>query len=235
MAAIVRRGRRSFVVASTGEKLAKRHEGDRTDALRDGVVRPPLLRVDSGNALLVLDTEMRIQSWNDRLEKLVDRPASEIRGRRCWEVLDAVSPAGDRVCREGCTVVKEVLDGIVPQSCKVVVGRHDDYRPVWMSTLAISQGGSVVVAHVIQDESGHGASAGGQLISLTPRQREMLQALAAGRSTRAIARQLTLSELTIRNHISGLLAALDCHTRLEAVAKGHRLGLIEPGLGSDSA
>jgi DNA-binding NarL/FixJ family response regulator len=39
-----------------------------------------------------------------------------------------------------------------------------------------------------------------------------------GRSTRQIADELHLSPETVRNHIRGLMKALDVHSRLEAVA-----------------
>ena len=61
---------------------------------------------------------------------------------------------------------------------------------------------------------------------LTPRQLEVLSYLADGLSTRQIAERLWLSRATVRNHVSAILAALDCHSRLEAVAQGRRLGLL---------
>jgi PAS domain S-box-containing protein len=64
------------------------------------------------------------------------------------------------------------------------------------------------------------------LQALTPRQFEVLQLLAEGLTTTAIAAQLAISEETARNHIRGVLAALNCHSRLEAVAAARRFGLI---------
>jgi PAS domain S-box-containing protein len=61
---------------------------------------------------------------------------------------------------------------------------------------------------------------------LTPRQYEVLQLLAEGVATNAIARQLDISAETARNHIRAVLAALDCHSRLEAVAAARRAGII---------
>ena len=61
---------------------------------------------------------------------------------------------------------------------------------------------------------------------LTPRQREILELIASGRSTNEIARELTLSTETVRNHLRSLLRELDAHTRVEAIATAHRLGLL---------
>ena len=61
---------------------------------------------------------------------------------------------------------------------------------------------------------------------LTPRQLQILQLLADGRSTTQIADDLHLSKTTVRNHIANILANLRVHTRVQAVVTGSRLGLI---------
>lgn len=63
---------------------------------------------------------------------------------------------------------------------------------------------------------------------LTARQREILTLMAAGRSTADIAGALTLSGETVRNHVRNVLRELHVHTRVEAVAAGRRLGLLNP-------
>jgi PAS domain S-box-containing protein len=60
---------------------------------------------------------------------------------------------------------------------------------------------------------------------LTPRQREVLRLLCAGRSTREIADELALSQETVRNHVRHVLRRLRARTRLEAVLVARRLGL----------
>jgi PAS domain S-box-containing protein len=61
---------------------------------------------------------------------------------------------------------------------------------------------------------------------LTPRQLETLSLLAAGLSTAEVARRLTLSPETVRNHLRNASRALQAHTRLEAIASAQRLGLL---------
>jgi PAS domain S-box-containing protein len=61
---------------------------------------------------------------------------------------------------------------------------------------------------------------------LTPRQREILELIASGRSTVDIAKELTLSTETVRNHLRSLLRELGAHTRVEAIATAQRLGLL---------
>jgi DNA-binding NarL/FixJ family response regulator len=62
---------------------------------------------------------------------------------------------------------------------------------------------------------------------LTPREREILQLLAKGYSTRKIAEQLTISVNTTRNHIQHLLQKLNVHSRLEAVITGIKWDLVD--------
>ena len=64
-------------------------------------------------------------------------------------------------------------------------------------------------------------------IALTNRQLEILQLLAAGRSTEQIADELFLSKTTVRNHIHLLHVALDAHSQLEAVARARAFGLLK--------
>ncbi len=71
------------------------------------------------------------------------------------------------------------------------------------------------------------ASAPGQLAApLTERELEVLRALAAGRSNREIAEQLVITEGTVKNHVSNLLAKLEVRDRTQAVLKAQALRLI---------
>lgn len=62
--------------------------------------------------------------------------------------------------------------------------------------------------------------------SITKRQREILQLLADGESTTVAARQLGLSEETVKTHIKSTLTRLDARNRSHAVAIGLRESLI---------
>ena len=63
--------------------------------------------------------------------------------------------------------------------------------------------------------------------TLTARQREILQMLANGMQTDAVAKQLGLSTETVRTHTKRILAKLDADTRTQAVAIGIRNGMID--------
>jgi DNA-binding NarL/FixJ family response regulator len=62
--------------------------------------------------------------------------------------------------------------------------------------------------------------------TLTPREREVLLAMADGASNKIIARRLGISFHTAKFHVAAILAKLDADTRTEALARAARLGLV---------
>jgi len=63
--------------------------------------------------------------------------------------------------------------------------------------------------------------------TLSARQRQILQMLADGMQTEAVAKDLGLSTETVRTHTKRILAKLEASTRTQAVAIGIRYGLIQ--------
>ena len=64
--------------------------------------------------------------------------------------------------------------------------------------------------------------------TLTPRETEILQLLAAGHGSEAIATQLVISADTVQTHVRNLLGKLGVGSRLEAVTLALRMGIITP-------
>ena len=63
-------------------------------------------------------------------------------------------------------------------------------------------------------------------LGLTPRELEILEQIASGKSTREIAETLFVSENTVKTHASRLYDKLGVNRRTQAVAEGKRLRLI---------
>ena len=61
---------------------------------------------------------------------------------------------------------------------------------------------------------------------LTPRELEVVQLLAEGATNKAIARQLGISEHTVKYHVNSILGKLGAQSRTEAVVRATRAGLI---------
>jgi DNA-binding NarL/FixJ family response regulator len=75
-----------------------------------------------------------------------------------------------------------------------------------------------------------GGEAIGAFDRLTSRQREVLQLVAEGNTTKEIGRKLKLSVKTVEMHRSQLMAALDIHDIAGLVRYAIRMGLINPDL-----
>jgi two-component system NarL family response regulator len=62
---------------------------------------------------------------------------------------------------------------------------------------------------------------------LTDREMEVLRLVAKGRNNRDIAKELFISENTVKNHIRNILEKLHLHSRMQAVVYAVREGFIE--------
>lgn len=61
---------------------------------------------------------------------------------------------------------------------------------------------------------------------LTPRETEVLQLVAEGLTNKAIARQLTISDHTVKFHVNAIMSKLGVQSRTEAVVRATRLGWL---------
>jgi DNA-binding CsgD family transcriptional regulator len=63
-------------------------------------------------------------------------------------------------------------------------------------------------------------------LGISPRELEVLRELAAGHSSKEIARRLAVSPNTVKTHVSRLLEKLGARRRTEAVQRARELGLL---------
>jgi DNA-binding NarL/FixJ family response regulator len=63
---------------------------------------------------------------------------------------------------------------------------------------------------------------------LTPREREVLGLIGRGMANKVIARELSLSEKTVKAHVSSILAKLGVTDRTQAALYAVRAGLVDP-------
>lgn len=65
--------------------------------------------------------------------------------------------------------------------------------------------------------------------AITPREREVLALIAAGRANKEIAASLGVSEDTVKRHVSNILEKLNVNDRAQATAEAIRRGILKTG------
>lgn len=209
----------------------------------------PDLMSRSVDGVFALDASQTITFWNQASENITGIPATHALGRCCHEVMKGHDLTGKPLCKCDCPLSTLTTGGPPPSALPMRI-EHTDGRKLQLkvSTMLIpsSRDGQWSIVHVMrhgrdsqpaalfQDAAEHTKTpteieavgcqhqvpAGACL--LTSREREVLRLLAHGINVDAISERLHLSVTTIRNHIQRLMAKLDVHSRLEAVAYAHR-------------
>ena len=172
----------------------------------------------SGDALFSFDEDMRVVSWNDAAHELTGIAADEAVGRPCWDVLCGIDTRGGVICHKGCSAGRLARQGWPVSAQELLIKTSGGRRRVMVSTITVRRDADdPLFLHVMRDgleESEDEAGAGTRVPELTPRQLEVLEALAVGEPAKLIARRLGIAEATVRNHIRMILVELGCHSQL---------------------
>jgi DNA-binding CsgD family transcriptional regulator len=186
------------------------------EALSAGFVRAlEALRIPA----YIVDLERRIRWQNAASVELV----GDLRGRPDDNVgLDPkdVGLARDAFARK--------LNGEAHTQVEVGVKRRDG-TPMRVSVNSVpvkDRDGVMIGSFGLVQVLGEAELPAESMPSLSPREHETLTLLAAGSSTVQMAEAMGISTETVRNHVKRVLKALGARSRLEAVAKGRRAGLI---------
>jgi len=159
-----------------------------------------------------------------------------------WQNAKSTELVGDRRGRLFSSVVApESVDAARLEFARQLVGSPQSAAPqlvlcapdgtrssVKVHTVAITGGGRVVGAFGILEVDAAYLAPPPLDDALTPRQQQVLLALARGASTKEMAASLGLAPETVRNHVRRLLRSLRVHSRLEAVAEARSRGLLGP-------
>lgn len=87
-----------------------------------------------------------------------------------------------------------------------------------------------VVEAVAQSGEPRGVPSSAGTLTLSAREREVIECLAQGLSNREIARQMSLTESTVKSHIARISAKLGVRDRVQVVIRAHEWGLARLGL-----
>ncbi len=91
----------------------------------------------------------------------------------------------------------------------------DALRDIVAGSTVVAKELTGVLAKAVQGES-EASTAKDAFADLTPREREILCHLAEGQSNKVIARNLGISDGTVKLHVKAILRKLDVHSRVEA-------------------
>jgi DNA-binding CsgD family transcriptional regulator len=206
----------------------------------------------SGEAVFAIDSADKIILWNKKCEELLGKPARSVLGKRCYDAMGGRDANGNVYCFRNCPVAFQARERpkepVQRFPLSVEVGKSGrQWFEVSMFAIPSYHPALSTVVHVLRPEnkkpsalerrlSSDAAPVAeplwpittkeGQPVDLTSREKEILRCLAQGMSTSAIAKNLFISPVTVRNHIQNLLHKLDVHTKLAAVVFAYRHNLI---------
>ncbi|MEW6365290.1 MAG: LuxR C-terminal-related transcriptional regulator [Acidobacteriota bacterium] len=208
----------------------------------------------TGDPAFATDERGLIVGWNRASEELMGIPAEKSIGKPCGEVLDAADECGP-VCSRDCVVQRAVhrktplrnFDFLIPtkagrQWCNVSVFWVDGeatgswYAVHILRMIDIRKRMELLLADFIRGCTDLPTEQVKALISksrtpardsrLTARELETLQLVSRGMTTHQMAKKMGISRTTVNNHIQHLMKKLGARTRLEALRRAERAGLL---------
>ena len=201
------------------------------------------LRSDEG--LFVADEHQRIVAWSPSAEAALGFRAEEVLGRSCYEVVAGKDVRDHPVCRPRCTAVVNALRGRVTAPYDLAALVNKEGERVWVNNsivVARDDAGRPLIVHLFRPVKerfeplpstriprGRQPDADAEPAALKPlsrRELEALRMLASGLSTAEIAKAMTISPLTARNHISTIMRKLGARNRVECLIVASERQLI---------
>lgn len=205
----------------------------------------------TSDAAFAVDLGGEIRTWNKAAVKLFGYEADEVLGKECSSVFQGRTATDLPICRGECHVLTCVQKGRgIPNFDMRINTRAGNQKWVNVSILTITNDRTDrrLVVHLVRDIGNRKklesitnqmlqmsrtlASALNEseesppTISLTEQEKKILNLLAAGKTSNAIARELKISVSTLRNHVSHINQKLNTRNRLGAVLQAIKNGLI---------
>ncbi len=209
----------------------------------------------TADGAFAVDLRQSIISWNAAAEELLGYGQEQVLGHKCGSILGICGKQKANCDSGRCHALANTVRGrLTPHTEVAVKTRGGELRRLSMSVIAArSSTGEMCMVHLFHDvtlpgrspaevierpeaagsapsvsfEPGQRSYAGEQATpQLTHREHEVLRLLAAGLTTGDIAANLSISPITVRNHVTKIIEKLDVKTRLQAVVVASRLGLI---------
>ncbi len=163
---------------------------------------------------------------------LIDLDLPDGEGIELIHELHAVNPQAVALVLTGSSsdgdlprAVEAGAAGVLHKACPVSE-LTDAIRRVHAGEALLSVRETIELLRLITRQREHDRTVRATIERLTPREREVLQTLAAGLSDREIAHQLHVSTETVRTHMVNLLHKLGVDSRLKALVFAVKHGLV---------
>jgi DNA-binding NarL/FixJ family response regulator len=117
---------------------------------------------------------------------------------------------------EDAAVVREIL----ALGASAFIPKSDSTQVILQAVQLVLAGGTYVPPRLVARDP---PAASGRIDSLTARQQDVLRELAKGRPNKLIARELDISEATVKVHLLAIFRVLGARNRTEAVLVAQRL------------
>jgi DNA-binding NarL/FixJ family response regulator len=146
--------------------------------------------------------------------------------------VDLVAELRDRMPSVGFVMVTAFADAgaladALAAGCRGFVAKASGVSSLLGAIRRVAEGELAVSAQWLEELAAYLSSRpAGVSEILSKREREVLDELGMGASTEQIAARLFLSVHTVRNHVHSVLHKLNAHSRLEAVSRARREGLL---------
>lgn len=200
----------------------------------------PLVRDALARVVLQIDADVRVQTVGDytALRDLLAGPLPDLlivdlnmpgmdgldalRGlRHRYPSLAIVVASGQDDPATIRAVLATGANGFVPKS--------EPPELLIQALKLVRAGGVYIPARTLGHSAQDSAARDFDLTGLTPRQQDVLRLLLKGEPNKLIARELGLTEGTVKVHIAAILRALQVRNRTEAVVRARELGFGRTG------
>lgn len=205
----------------------------------------------TSDVAFTISNEGEICSWNKSAEKLFGYSATEVLGKTYQSVLQGRGALGTEVCEDNCSIRERAEKHIeIPHYDLEVKLKSGRRMWVGVSTLVLENARNhrrliVHLAHDISERKKNEEllrkmmNISRQLASLpdvvhnpapiaplSEQEREILRMFSLGKNSAEIARTLTITLQTLRNHLHHINQKLHTHNRLEAVTHAIQRKLV---------
>jgi PAS domain S-box-containing protein len=205
----------------------------------------------TADAAFVTTQEGEICSWNVAAEQLFGYKPADVLTKTCHDVFQGKGALGDFVCSGECSVQHCVIRGASSPAFDLEVTTHSGKR-IWVSVSVIvfedSRLHRPLIAHLAHDISsrkeleqafstmveaskqfisiGDGVARHAPTESLSQQEQRILKLFASAKNSTQVAKELSITLPTLRNHLHAINQKLRTHNRLEAVLHAMKRGVI---------